>query len=182
MKTVVIGLGNPILTDDSVGIRVSRVIGDLLSQQPETAESSDTIEIKEVYAGGIRLMDAMTGYDRACIVDAMVTGRFRPGEVSEFRLEDLCSTRNISCTHDTNLSTALEFGRMLGLHLPTTIKIWGIEACDVTSFGEQLTAGIEHAVPVAVSAILSALFGELQIDAAADENVNVSVNVEGAIP
>jgi hydrogenase maturation protease len=160
MKTVVIGLGNPILTDDSVGIKVSRAIKKHLSHQGESAMENDTIDIKEVYAGGIRLMDAMTGYDRACIVDAMVTGRFRPGEVSEFALDELCSTRNIVCTHDTNLSTAIELGRMLDLHLPSTIKIWGIEACDVTSFGEDLTDEIEHAVPVAVSAILC----ELNID------------------
>lgn len=162
MKTVVIGLGNPLLTDDSVGIRVSRAIGALLAQRHETGQGSDVIEIKEVYAGGIRLMDAMTGYDRAYIVDAMVTGRFRPGEVSEFALDELCSTRNLVCTHDTNFSTALQLGRMLDLHLPSTIKIWGIEASDVTSFGEQLTEEIQPAVPVAVSAILSALNIDLQ--------------------
>ncbi|MGC2061380.1 MAG: hydrogenase maturation protease [Thermodesulfovibrionales bacterium] len=162
MKTVVIGLGNPILTDDSVGIKVSRVLRDVLAHQHETGEGSETIEVKEVYAGGIRLMDAMTGYDRACIVDAMVTGRFKPGEVSEFDPDELSSTRNIVCTHDTNLLTALELGRMLDLHLPSTIIIWGIEACDVTSFGEQLTDEIEHAVPVAVSAILSKLNIDVQ--------------------
>lgn len=160
MKTVVIGLGNPILTDDSVGIRVSRAIRDRLADRHYNDSGNDTIDIKEVYAGGIRLMDAMTGYDRACIVDAMVTGRFRPGEVSEFELDELCSTRNIVCTHDTNLSTALELGRMLDLHLPSAVRIWGIEACDVTSFGEQLTDEIERAVPVAVNVILS----ELNID------------------
>lgn len=159
MKTVVIGLGNPILTDDSVGIKVSRAIREHLGRHGEADGKNETVDIKEVYAGGIRLMDAMTGYDHACIVDAMMTGRFRPGEVNEFDLEELCSTRNIMCTHDTNLSTALELGRMLNMHLPSTIKIWGIEACDVTSFGEQLTDEVERAVPEAVNAIL----GELNI-------------------
>ncbi len=157
MKTVVIGLGNPILTDDSVGIKVSRAIREHLGQHGEDDRADDTIDVKEIYAGGIRLMDAMTGYDQACIVDAMMTGRFQPGEVTEFDLDELCGTRNIVCTHDTNLSTALELGRMLNIHLPSTIKIWGIEAFDVTSFGEQLTDEIERAVPVAVNAILSEL-------------------------
>ena len=102
-------------------------------------------------------MDAMTGYDRACIVDAMVTGSSVPGAVSKFGLNELCGTRNIACTHDTNLSTAIELGRMLGLHLPSTIKIWGIEADDVTSFGEELSAEVDRAVPVMVNAILSEL-------------------------
>lgn len=156
MKTVIIGLGNPILSDDSVGIKVSRAIrGQLAHQTDDNREKN--IDIKEIYAGGIRLMDAMTGYDRACIVDAMKTGRSVPGAVSEFGLDQLCSTRNLVCQHDTNLLTALELGRTLGMHLPTQIKIWGIEAGDVTSFGEELTAEVERAVPVAVNAILSDL-------------------------
>ncbi|MBI5633955.1 MAG: hydrogenase maturation protease [Nitrospirae bacterium] len=157
MKTVIIGLGNPILTDDSVGMKVSRAIREHFNQQDETTMTGGTIDVKEVYAGGIRLMDAMTGYDRACIVDAMVTGRSDPGAVSEFGLDELCSTRNMVCTHDTNLSTAIELGRMLDLHLPSTIKIWGIEAGDVTSFSEELTYEVEQAVPVAVKAILDEL-------------------------
>ncbi|MDP2158602.1 MAG: hydrogenase maturation protease, partial [Nitrospirota bacterium] len=183
MKTVIIGLGNPILTDDSVGVKVSRAIKEhllmrslvkphtlsfpqaervglhslvewnpsenkerfripkhraqasrndriagLVNHQDEFAMENDTIDVKEVYAGGIRLMDAMTGYDRACIIDAMVTGRWKPGKVSEFGLDELCGTRNIVCTHDTNLSTAIELGRMLDMHLPSRIRIWGIEA------------------------------------------------------
>jgi hydrogenase maturation protease len=157
MKTVIIGLGNPILTDDSVGVKVSRAIKEHLNYQDEPVRGNDTIDVKEIYAGGIRLMDAMTGYDRACIVDAMVTGSSDPGAMREFGLDELCSTRNIVCQHDTNLSTAIELGRMLKMHLPSTIKIWGIEAGDVTSFSEQLTDEVEHAVPVAVKAILSEL-------------------------
>ncbi len=157
MKTVIIGLGNPILTDDSVGVKVSRAIRKHLDHQGETALENNTIDVKEIYAGGIRLMDAMTGYDQACIVDAMKTGRSDPGAVSAFGLDELCSTRNIVCTHDTNLSTAIELGRMLDLHLPSTIKIWGVEAGDVTSFGEELTYEVEQAVPVAVKAILDEL-------------------------
>lgn len=157
MKTVIIGLGNPILTDDSVGIKVSRAIREHLDHQGETDRENDTIEIKEIYAGGIRLMDAMIGYDQACIVDAMVTGRYDAGKVSEYELDELCGTRNIVCTHDTNLSTAIELGRMLEMHLPSRIRIWGIEASDVTSFGEKLTDEVELAVPIAVNAILSEL-------------------------
>lgn len=157
MKTVIIGLGNPILTDDSVGVKVSRAIREYLDCQGNTDTGGNTIDIKEIYAGGIRLMDAMIGYDKACIVDAMKTGRSDPGEVSEFGLDELCGTRNIVCTHDTNLSTAIELGRMLEMHLPSRIKIWGIEASDVTSFSEQLTDEVERAVPVAVNAVLSEL-------------------------
>ena len=157
IKTVVIGLGNPILSDDSVGIRVSREVRERLKCGQGSGSAADNVDVKELYAGGIRLMDAITGYDKAVIVDAMVTGRFRPGEVCELSAADLCPTRNILCTHDTNLNTALEFGRMMELHLPHDIQIFGIEAVDVTSFSETLTNDVRPAVSVAADAILKKL-------------------------
>lgn len=138
-------------------MRVSSVIRQHIEGQDRADRQDNIIEIREMYAGGIRLMDAMIGYDQACIVDAMVTGRWKPGEVRELGPDDLLSTRNTVCTHDADLSTAIELGRMLEMHLPSRIHIWGVEASDVTSFGEQLTGEVERAVPVAVNAILSRL-------------------------
>ncbi len=149
-KTIIIGLGNPIVSDDSVGIRVSRELRERLN-------GHDGIDIAEAYAGGIRLMDVMVGYEKAIIVDAMVTGNGRPGTIHSLSLSDLISTRNIVSTHDTNLSTALEMGKMLGLHLPHEIEIWGIEAMDVETFSEELTEDVAKAVPVVVQRIVDDL-------------------------
>jgi len=157
MKTVIIGLGNPILSDDSVGIKVSREIRERLRNARPGASREEDMDIKEVYAGGIRLMDAMNGYDRACIIDAMVTGQSAPGDICRLSPDDLCGTRNMLCTHDTNLNTALDLGRMLRLPLPTDIRIWGIEAADVTTFSESLTDAVSTAVTVAVERILEDL-------------------------
>lgn len=139
-KVIVIGLGNPILSDDSVGIQVARRFGELL---PKAVVS---IHVTEAYAGGMRLMDAMTGYDQAIIVDAMVTGDCKPGTVKRFCLGDLVTTRNTWSSHDTNLSMALEWGRSAGLRLPDRVDIFGIEAVDVETFSEQLTADVALAV------------------------------------
>lgn len=151
-RTVVIGLGNPILSDDSVGIKVLRALKDRLTEKSE-------VDTKEVYAGGLRLMDELVGYERAIIIDAMVTGRALPGTVRSLPLSDLRETKNIVCSHDTNLSTALEMGRLLGLSLPGEVHIWGIEAEEVETFSEQLTEGVAKAVPAAVEKIMSDLSG-----------------------
>jgi len=154
MKTVIIGLGNPILSDDGVGVVVSRKIRDRLRESSDAGMMAGEIDVKEVYAGGIRLMDAMTGYDRAWVIDAMVTGNHRPGTVVSLSTHDLCSTRNLVCTHDTNLDTALELGRMLGIHLPAKVMVWGIEASDVESFSEKLSDEVFRSVPLAVEKII----------------------------
>ena len=104
------------------------------------------VEVIEMYAGGIRLMDAMEGYDRAVIVDALVTGVERPGTVRRLSLSDLVTTRNTLSVHDMDLPMALEMGRMLGVPLPSEIVIWGIEAKDVENFGEELTEEVEASV------------------------------------
>ena len=149
-KTVVIGLGNPILTDDGVGIKVAQALRDELG-------SNNSIEIKELYAGGIRLIDAMTGYEKAVIVDAMVTGKRSPGTICSVSGTELESARNIASTHDINFSTALEMGRMLGFQMPGDIKIFGIEAEEVERFGETLTDDVARAVPQVIRLIIEDL-------------------------
>ena len=145
-NTVVIGLGNPILSDDAVGVRVARALRAEL-------EGVGNVVVKELYAGGIRVMDAVAGFDRAVIVDAMRTGSLAPGSIRLMDISDLGVSRNIASTHDTDLPTALELGRMLGLPMPREVKVYGIEALEVEDFGEVLSAEVERSVPEAVRLI-----------------------------
>jgi hydrogenase maturation protease len=151
MKTVVVGLGNTILTDDGVGIRVVRAL-------KQRVPHADVVELG---AGGIRLLDVLPGYDRAFIVDAMVTGAIVAGQFRCFSLDDLgrktAHTCNTLCVHDMDLPTAIALGRLAGLSLPEEIVIWGVEASDVESFGETLSASVEAAVPVVVEEVFREL-------------------------
>ncbi len=147
MGTVVIGIGNPVLTDDGIGLHVVRWIAERLPDMPG-------IQIRELYSGGIRLMEAMAGFDRAVIVDAILTEGGRPGTVYSPAANDLFQTRNAHSTHDGSLATALELGRLAGLRLPGEIRIWAIEARDVTNFSERLTSDVERAIPVVVDDVM----------------------------
>ncbi|TAN45798.1 MAG: hydrogenase maturation protease [Nitrospirae bacterium] len=151
MKTIVIGLGNPILTDDSVGIKIARELKARLSNDCEG------VEIVELYAGGIRLIDVLAGYDKAIIVDAMLTGEHKPGTIHRFSSTNLTSTRNAMSMHDLDLPGALELGRMLGIRLPEDFRIWGIEADDVETFSEELT----HQVACSVRPVVEEVMEEL---------------------
>ena len=153
MKTLIIGLGNPLLRDDSVGLRVVQMLRDILADQPD-------VELMEDYWGGLRLMEQMVGYDRAIIVDAICTDA-PSGTIHLLSPDDIPTQRSASA-HDVNLPTALEFGRQAGAHLPPNehIHIVGIEAADVQTFEESLSPEVEAALPQAVDQILS----ELQIE------------------
>ena len=144
--TVVIGLGNPILGDDAVGLRVAQAL------REELAGIAGVV-IKELHAGGMRVMDAIAGYERAVIVDAMCTGARRPGSIRRLEVEQLGAARNLASTHDTNLPTALALGTLLGLQMPREVAIFGIEALEVETFGEALSADVRRAVPEAARLI-----------------------------
>jgi hydrogenase maturation protease len=150
VKTLIIGLGNPLITDDSVGLRVAEVL------KPRLADRTD-VEVAEDYWGGLRLMERMIGFDRAIVVDAIQTGA-PPGTIHLLTPDGIPTQRSASA-HDVNLATALEFGRQAGAHLPTNghIQLVAVEAEDVLSFGEQCTPSVQAAMASAVEAVLKAL-------------------------
>jgi hydrogenase maturation protease len=151
MKTLVIGLGNPILGDDGVGWKV---IEQLHHAARNTQYDADCLSV-----GGLTLMERLVGYDRAVIVDAIQTGRNPIGTVSRFRLEELPirTSGHTASTHDTDLMSALQVGRSSGAILPAEILVVGIEAKNVYDFTEELTPPIAAAIPLAVQVVLDIL-------------------------
>jgi hydrogenase maturation protease len=150
MRTIVIGLGNPVRADDGVGLAVARCVRERL-------QSSDQCDVAELWAGGLRLVEAMSGYDRAIVVDALVTGEQEPGSIRRLSLSDLGRARTANCVHDTSLPTALELMRRLGASVPREISIWGIEALNLDTWSEAFTEPVARAVPLAAEAILEEL-------------------------
>ncbi|MGD8813588.1 MAG: hydrogenase maturation protease [Anaerolineales bacterium] len=150
MTTLLLGLGNPLLRDDSVGLKVAQLLQPLLVDQPDVTVDVD-------YWGGLRLMERMIGYDHAIIVDAIITGA-QPGTVHVLAPDDMPTQRSMSA-HDVNLSTALAVGREAGANLPSDehIMLIGVEAADVQTFDEELSTEVKAALPEAMEIALSAL-------------------------
>jgi hydrogenase maturation protease len=148
MKTLILGLGNPILSDDGVGPRVARELQGKLDED---------VTITEVSLAGLNLLDLMVGYDRAIIIDAIQTDGGKPGRIYRLDIEAFEVTRHAVSTHDVNLATALELGRRLGLPLPPKIDILAIEVADINRFSEECTHEVAEAIPACVEMIISEL-------------------------
>lgn len=161
MKTLVLGLGNPVVSDDRVGLLVAQQLAPMLAGRPD-------VEVGEDYWGGIRLMERLVGYRRAIIVDAIVTGS-PPGTIHRLNPNSI-STQHSASAHDVNLPTALEFGRRSGVELPADeqILLIGVEAEDVLNISEQCTPAVLAAVPLAVQEVLRALDGAADFSATAN--------------
>ena len=152
-RTLVLGLGNPILGDDGIGVRIAEQLQRAL---PEEAD----VDVSGACVGGLTLMERMVGYDNVILIDALCLDRPHPGVVHRMQLADLrtmSATQHIASAHDTNLLTALDAGRRMSLPLPQDVTIFAIEAENVIDFGEELTPAVAEAIPEVVQAVLSEL-------------------------
>lgn len=152
MKTLVLGLGNPILTDDGVGIHVVRAIA---AQCP----LADHVAFAEACVGGMRLLDLLAGYDRVFLVDAIQTRDGQPGQIYTLGPGDLHGSLHTGSTHDLTLASALDLGRCLEMGLPADedLVVVAVEAGDVLTIGETCTAPVVRAIPRAADIILAHL-------------------------
>ena len=152
-KTLIIGLGNPILGDDGIGWRVAEQVQAHLENE---AASLPEFEVDCLSLGGLSLMERLVGYQRAIIIDAIFTRQSPPGTVTSFPLEALPdrAAGHTTSTHDTSLLTAIALGHSMGAPLPDTITIVAVEAEQVYDFSEELTPEIAAAIPLAEQMVL----------------------------
>jgi len=149
MKTLVLGMGNPILSDDGVGIKVAHEVANQFN--------SPQVTVAETSAAGLRLLDSIVGYDKVIIIDAIQTEKGRAGQIYRMGLQDFSSAKHFSSPHQINLVTALELGKMLDLAMPQEITIFAVEAKDITNFSEKCTPEVERAIPEVVKMVLEEL-------------------------
>jgi hydrogenase maturation protease len=154
-KTLVIGLGNPILGDDGVGWVAAREV------EARLGISCPDVEVDCLALGGLSLMERLIGYQRVVLIDSLNTGQRQQGSVVTFTLENLADLTygHTSAAHDTSLKTALDVGRRLDAILPADkdVHVVAIEAQHVYDFKEELSPIIAAAMPAAVQQVLALL-------------------------
>lgn len=153
MKILILGIGNPILTDDAVGILVVRQLNGV------------DADVEEAATGGLAILDFIRGYDRVIIVDAVKRGtetrkgrstrkRWKPGEVSVLKENEMKRALHASSTHDLSFLEAVQLGRALfPEEMPSEIIVIGIEVQDTETFSETPTDFVQKAIPKAVNLV-----------------------------
>jgi len=148
MNTIILGVGNPILGDDGVGVHVS--------QELKKNIKDPNITIDDAITGGMNLLDLIIGYDKAIIIDAVKTDKWQKGEVKRIQLGDFTTMH--SCNpHDVSLNQAIEMAKIMGeKQIPKEIIIIGIIMDQIPcEFSEELSEKISQAVPKAVELTLN---------------------------
>ena len=147
VETIIIGIGNPVLTDDSVGLKIADRLEERLRGRPG-------VTVTQLCCGGLKLMETMAGHERAIIIDAIRGGGAAPGTLYALGPESLPQTRNICSSHDASLPVALEFGSAVGLRLPSSLRIWAVEADNLSDYDENLSPDVERALPAIVESVV----------------------------
>ena len=136
--TFVVGIGNPLRGDDGVGPAVAAHV---------QARAHPGVQVAEVHADPIALLDLWAGRRRIVLVDAVCSGAPAGTLVAvDLRRHPLPRTATAS-THGFGLAQVIELGRALG-RLPPELVFVGVELGRVgvgTKLSEPVLAGVRAA-------------------------------------
>jgi hydrogenase maturation protease len=151
MKVLVLGMGNPILSDDGVGLVIADRLRELIS-------GADVVSNNMI---GLSLFEQIIGYDKIFVIDAMTTPDHRIGELKKILREEKGGTRHLFSSHGLNFFELMELGAFLGYEMPEVGAVYGIEIGNVADFGERLSAGLSEKLTTITEAILDDMFSQI---------------------
>ena len=144
MNTLILGIGNPILTDDGVGIKIAQRL----------KEGNPELEVIETSEAGIALLDLVADYDKLVIIDSIKTEEGKPGDLYKLELEDLQPSKDFSSSHSIGIATTFELGHRLGYRVPKFVSIYAVNIKDNLTFGEECTEEVKQRIPFIVKQIM----------------------------
>ncbi|MBW2522902.1 MAG: hydrogenase maturation protease [Deltaproteobacteria bacterium] len=143
MRTLILGIGNPIMRDDGAGIAAA----DELARQVKA-------DVVTGNASGLAVLDQLVGYDRAIIVDATCTGRDAPGTVRRWDVAAHDAPPAPGGAHETSLPALLAWGSRTWRGFPPQVVVYTIEAERAAQVGEGLCGAVQRGVEQVVAQVV----------------------------
>ena len=151
MRTLVLGIGNPILGDDGIGFHIAQELAKEIKDE--------NIGVKDTSVNGLNLLELIVGYDKLIVIDAIMTEEAKAGEI--YRLKPRSSSETAWSTislHHLNLATTIEIGkRLFPQEIPGEVIIFAVGAQEVTEVTEEMTARVKEAIPRVINLVLEEL-------------------------
>jgi hydrogenase maturation protease len=145
LNTIILGIGNPILRDDGVGIKVARC---LKRAVPE-------VEVVETAEAGLSLLDWAPGHDRLIVIDSIRAGEGEAsGEVYKLDFDTLSPAMDFTSFHGVDIVTAFELGKRLGYQMPSRVSVYAITVRENRTFTIECSDEVERKIPAITGEIL----------------------------
>lgn len=145
-RTLVLGIGSPIMCDDAIGLRVLQELG---------KRGVKGVDLEEACASGLDLIEIMLDHELVIIVDAIIQSGHPPGTVMVMSPEDFSDTVHGTNPHEANVATTIELGRTLEPdRFPKKVRFVAVEANDVITVTDKMTPEVEAALDRTVEKVL----------------------------
>ena len=143
-KILILGLGNILLGDEGVGVRVAE---QLLSHP-----LPDEIEVIDGGTAGYELINFFEGKEKVIIVDAVKTND-TPGSVYKLDLSVVQEDETVQLSlHQIGLKNVFKMASLMDLNPEVTLV--GIVPKDYQDYNIGLSNEVERAIPLAIQTIL----------------------------
>jgi hydrogenase maturation protease len=154
---LIIGVGNILLSDEGVGVRVVEAI--------QQMKMPDNVEVLDGGTASMALLDSLGDRDKVIVIDA-IKGNHEPGTLYRFTPDDISAQREvITSIHQLGVLDALAHVEYMGC-APKSVVFFGIEP-DKLDLGLELTPKVKSKIPRVIELVLR----ELGISAQSTFNV-----------
>ncbi len=144
-RTLVLGLGNDLLGDDGVGLRIVQE----LKGRPALAG----FDFETAATAGLALLDLLPGYERAYIVDSAATGRGALGHLHRLEAESLAELPLKPSSHYAGLPEVLALAEVMKMEMPHDVEVLGVEIEDPYTIRPALSPKLEARLPALVDEV-----------------------------
>lgn len=149
-RTVVLGIGNTILSDEGLGVRALEMLRNRYDFKPE-------LELMDGGTIGIDLLYFLEGVDRLLVLDA-VLGIGKPGSIYSFEGEEVKKYfRNKVSMHEIGFQEVMALMELRDSH-PREIVVMGIEpkCIDIgTELSEEVKSSMEGLLKIVLDKLRS---------------------------
>ena len=129
---LILGLGNELLRDDAVGIRVAERL---------QGTFPPGVEVRSTSLFGLALLDELIGREKVLLIDSYVPEEFAGAEIQERNLDEVGEARAV-CPHFVGLGEVREIMRKLDLGFPREVRILAIPVSDPITFSTEMTPAV----------------------------------------
>jgi hydrogenase maturation protease len=149
-KTVLIGIGNNLLSDDGIGPFLAKTIGQKLD-----------IPFNSITHISLDLLDLVLGHQVVYIFDSFHKSRIPAGDNVPLTLHDLEYQQNPTYSHGVTIPIIFNIGKKIYPEMPGDIRIFGINVSDNQTISESFS----HELNKRLEEISNHLIKKIQYDA-----------------
>jgi len=147
-EVLILGLGNPILSDDSVGLRVVDTLKEIIN-------TKNNVDFYKVATSGIEILDIISGYKHLILIDVIKTGKDKIGTLTKHKISDFNNSIHLTNPHQLNLPSVIELANKTGIPVPEVIDIFTIEVEDIYTFSLECLPELKNKIPEIAKEILN---------------------------